>query len=124
MAARHQVERAAVPGTLELALLLPHLTFGEGIILVAAPVADGVELIPDADQRDPAARTRRSAWPRPGGSSSVAGQGHGLEHRPRAPAGCPSQHSAGSRTSRRRSSDVAAGTGLLVDDGVEEAPAR
>jgi hypothetical protein len=40
-------------GALDLALWAPYFAVSQGEVLVAAPVAHGVEVIIDADERDP-----------------------------------------------------------------------
>ena len=48
-----QIEGAAVPGALDLALVVPHLALGQREVLVAASVADGEEVVADPHQRHP-----------------------------------------------------------------------
>ena len=51
-------------GALELALLGPHLALGQRVVLVAAAVPDGVEVVADPNESDPeAARSNRRASP-------------------------------------------------------------
>ena len=60
-----QRERAAVLPALDLALLGVDLALGQREVGVAAPVADGVEVVADAHQAHAGAGRRRSAGPCP-----------------------------------------------------------
>ena len=118
--AGQQVERAAVAGALDLALLDPHLALGQRVVLVAALVVDGVELVADAHQRDAVAGHVEA--PR---LARTPARRRGRAPRSQTPAAqwlraaqAASRRSCTSRSQERRRPRGRA----AVDDGVEEAP--
>ena len=116
--AGQEVERAAVARALDLALVRPDLALRQRVVLVAALVVDGVELVADADERDAVAGDVEA----PGLARRQlvgAAERHGLRHRrPAGPRSAASRRACTSRSSN--GGDL--GNRAPVDDGVEEAP--
>ena len=98
--AGEQIEGAPVPRALDLALVDPHLAFGQRVVLVAATVGHGVERVPDAHQGDAVAGhveapgLARTPARRPGTASrsqarAASGIGAGVARRQRRGARAP-----------------------------------